>query len=884
MAAIVVASGAAALIFETLWFRLCALMLGNGVWASSLVLAGFMAGLAAGNWLSATRAARWRRPLRVYAALEAGVAISGTVVVLLLPALTRLLVPWLGPALQDPVPRNVFRLLSALLVLAVPAAAMGATLPTLVRALSSQREVFGSLLGRLYAWNTAGAVLGALAGELLLIERLGIRGTAFLSAGLDLLAALGGLGLSRRFAAEPEIEPRARTRGSRGLRFGLSAATCGAALLALEVTWFRYLTLRALSTATTFAVMLAVVLAGIALGGALAGRWCAWRPEAPSYAAAVACVAGVAVVASFAGLGEPTGPYLMSRLPEILVVALRLMLPTSLVSGVLFVLIGALLEAELRAGSRAAGLLTLANTLGAMAGALLAGFVLLPTLGIEGSLIVATCAYAVAGALLVAGPGAASGIRPVAAGVAALGLALWLFPFGRVGRIIRANAAVFGRETELLAVREGRLDTLVYLRNQRWGRIYYDWLLTNGFSMASTNPGNQRYMKMFAYWPLALRPDAKSALLVCFGVGNTAQAFVSVPSLVSLDVVDISPDVLEMGALLYPPGASPLDDPRVRIHVEDGRFFLQITPRRYDVITAEPPPPKNAGVVNLYSREYFALVRERLTEGGIATHWLPVHQLSPADARAIVAGFCSVFPDCTLWSGRGLEFMLAGTRGLSAGPDEQSLGRLWSTPTSAQQLRDIGFDSPELLGMTFLGDAEFLGEFAAAQAPLDDDHPLRLSARPQYFVDASYARILDAAAARARFEASPWVKRLWPEALRERTLESFWIQEIVNRLLGGNTQRLADVSRVLRGTRIESLPLLLLDSSPLEVRLAEDAAARRHPDPAIPYVRGLGALATRDWPRAEALFAEAQQRGAAVSDLGAARAFVAAMAQGRAAP
>jgi len=876
----VVASGAAALVFETLWFRLCALMLGNGVWASSLVLSGFMAGLAAGNWC-ASRASRWRRPLLVYAALETTVAVLGLLVVFLLPALTRLIVPWLGPALEAPLARNGFRLVSAFLIMAGPAAAMGATLPTLVHALGSEREAFGSLLGRLYAWNTAGAVLGALAAELLLIERLGIRGAALVSSGLDLLAALLGLALARRFA--PRDEPAGQSPtvplALRSLRIGLAAATCGAALLALEVIWFRYLALRVLSTTTGFAVMLAVVLSGIALGGGLAGAWCGRRPRAPAYASAVACLAGVALVASFSGLGEPTGRYL-SRLPEILLLSLRLILPTSLVSGALFVLLGSVLQEEVRDEARAAGLLTLANTAGAMAGALLAGFVLLPRLGVEGSLIAAACAYAAAGALVAPHARARPGFWPAAAGVAALALALLLFPRGLVERTIRANAAIFaGPDSRILAVREGRLETLVYLRQERWGQTYYDWLLTNGFSMAGTNPGSQRYMKMFAYWPMALRPDAKSALLICFGVGNTAQAFVSVPSLASLDVVDISPDVLELSSsLLYPPGRSPLDDARTRVHVEDGRFFLQMTRRRFDVITAEPPPPKNPGVASLYSREYFELVRDRLNEGGIATHWLPVYQLSVGDARAIVTGFCSAFPDCSLWSGRGLEFMLAGTRALASGPDEADFGRLWKTPSTTLALRDIGLDSPELLSTTFLGDAEFLRAFAAGQPPLDDEHPLRLSARPQYTIEPLFVAMQDPAAARVRFEQSAWIRRLWPVAVRERTLQTFWIQEIVDRLLTGNPQRLADVKRLLRETRVQSLPLFLLESSPLEVRLAEVAAVRSHPDPMVPYVRGLGALAARDWPRAEALLAEAEKGGASVSDLGAARAFVAEMA------
>lgn len=867
------ASGAAALLFETLWFRLVALVLGSGVWASSVVLAGFMVGLAIGNGVAARYAAGWKRPMRAYAGLELTVAALGLLVVWTIPALTRLVAPLLGGALQDPLALNALRFGVALCLLAAPAAAMGATLPTLVRVLASDAESFGSLLGRLYGWNTAGAVIGALLGELVLIERLGLRGTALVASALDVFAALAGLALARGMAPAPAPLPAQSAPLSRGsLRILFAGALAGGALLALEVVWFRFLALRVLGTALVFAVILAVVLAGIALGGVLAGRWCARDPEAPAMAAPLACLAGAALVASFACFSAPSGRYL-SRLPDIVAPAALLMLPTCVLSGMLFVLIGARLQAELRADARAAGLLTLANTLGAAAGALLAGFLLLPRIGVGGSLLALAVLYAATAALLGAPPGRR---RVTLLAAVPLALAVLLFPRGLVERSARANAQRFaGDGSRLLALREGRLETLVYLRREAWGEPYYDWLLTNGFSMAGTNPGSQRYMKLFAYWPLALQPEAKRALLVCFGVGNTASALVHAPGLESIDVVDLSPDVLEMSALLYPAERHPLRDPRVRVHVEDGRFFLQTTAQRFDLITAEPPPPKNAGVVNLYSREYFALVRQRLNPGGIATHWLPVYQLSAGDARSVVAAFCSVFEDCSLWSGRGLEFMLAGTNGLGSGPSEEAFARLWRAPKSAADLEDVGLESPELLSATFLGDAAFLRELTAGTPLLDDDHPLRLSAQPQYTVDPLFQRLLDAEGARERFAQSGWIRRIWPAGLRERSLGAFWIQAIGNRMFGGQQAgRLADLRRLLQETPFRALPLLLLESSPAELRLAEAAGVRHDPDPLVAYVRGLGALAARDFSRADSLLDEAERRGAPVTDLPAARAFV----------
>ena len=186
-------------------------------------------------------------------------------------------------------------------------------------------------------------------------------------------------------------------------------------------------------------------------------------------------------------------------------------------------------------------------------------------------------------------------------------------------------------------------------------------------------------MSLFVHWPLALKPDVSSALLISYGIGITAKTLTNFPELESIEVVDISRDILELSrdVAMFREG-HPLDDPRVRVHVEDGRFFLQTVDRSVDLITGEPPPPKSAGIVNLYSREYFHLLRARLAPGGLATYWLPIYQMQPDEGRAIVRAFCDAFPDCTLWTGRGFEWMLAGSRDYSGPASAEGLARLWA--------------------------------------------------------------------------------------------------------------------------------------------------------------------------------------------------------------
>lgn len=861
------ASGAAALLFETLWFRQAGLMLGNSVWATSLVTSSFMAGLALGNALAFALGGRLRRPVLAYAALEATVGIAGLGLVLLLPLLPPLLAASFTPLLDHPALLNTLRFSIAFVLLLLPATAMGATLPVLARALSARDPRFARVLGSLYGWNTLGAVAGALAGEAWLVAALGLRGTGVCAAALDGAAALAALALSARFrgvGASVEALDAMPGWAAAERRLLAAAALAGAILLSLEVVWFRLLLLFVFGTSLSFAVMLAVVLLGIGLGGLLAGLLLragsdAWRPLP-----ALALAAGAATAWTYAALPEMLarfeGRFIFAP-RDVLALALPLMLPSSLLSGALFTLMGTALKTGRRSASRAVGALTFANTVGAMAGSLLTGFLLLPGIGLERALFALASCYGIVALLatrlepLTARTGRRA---PIALGVAAaaFGGVLSLFPWGLMrNHFLRLAVAPFlGPGVRVQAQREGLTETITYLVRELWDQPVEHRLLTNGISMSSSQFAAARYMRLFVHWPVAVHPDPKRALLVCYGVGLTAKALTQTRALQSIDVVDTSRDILELGRLAFPePGTFPLDDRRVQVHVEDGRFFLLTTEKTFDLITAEPPPPKHAGIASLYSREYFELVRKRLAHGGITTYWLPVYQLEADDAKAILRGFCDVFEDCSLWTGKGLEWMLVGTRE-ARGTNQEEFERQWHDPVVAAELRKLGFDNPELLGATFLADAPRLRQLVAASPPLDDDHPLRIAPRFPLVADPLYWRLLDVEEARRCFESSPLIRRLWPEALRERTLAAFHLQRAINRITtlgqGAAPVSLPELADLLTTTSLRIPILVALGASEPDVEAARQAHARGVRDPFVDELLAVDALAGRDFGRA----------------------------------
>ena len=246
-----------------------------------------------------------------------------------------------------------------------------------------------------------------------------------------------------------------------------------------------------------------------------------------------------------------------------------------------------------------------------------------------------------------------------------------------------------------VARRIGPVETAIYYRHDRLGEPFAYRLVTNGFSMASTDPVTHRYAKLTVHLPVAIHPGMERALLIGYGVGSSAKAITETKEFSDIDIVDISRETLELAALVYPEEAEhPLRDPRVNVHIEDGRFFLKGTTRRYDLITSEPPPPKNAGMINIYSQEYFQLTYDRLAEGGIMTHWLPVYQMDEEEAKSIARAFANVYADVTLWEGGGLNWMLMGTRGCPGPGSAERFARQCSSADLATDLLDIGLEKP----------------------------------------------------------------------------------------------------------------------------------------------------------------------------------------------
>jgi spermidine synthase len=445
---------------------------------------------------------------------------------------------------------------------------------------------------------------------------------------------------------------------------------------------------------------------------------------------------------------------------------------------------------------------------------------------------------------------------PTALGLSVLFVAIVaLFPFHRDEMHFANARKLFESEEQHLVKKiEGTTGTWQLLRRDLFGQPYYYRLMTDGFSMSATNPRNQRYMRLFAYLPSALHPKPEDALLIAFGCGVTADALAHDVDLNHIDIVDISKEAFALADDYRGAGYSnSLRDPRVNAIVQDGRFFLQASPQRYDIITGEPPPPKVLGSVNLYTEQFFSLMSDRLRDGGIATFWLPIYQLNVNEAKAILRAFHDAFPNCVIWSSSDEEWIMMGIKGAPHKIGSEQIRKFWRFGSTRDDLGRIGVEVPEQLAALFVMDGDEIDRIANGTKPLTDFYPKRLGevTADDKAIHQFTGGYMQATSAAERFRSSRLIQQIWPETIAARLEPFFAIREMRYRAGLSETNWLAELDIHLRGSRLREPVLEALDTNSFRVALAKKVADNLQPPPLelLPDLAA-DALARRDYHEA----------------------------------
>jgi spermidine synthase len=773
-------SGAAALLYEVAWLRLLALHLGHTVAAVSTVLTAFMGGLAAGA-LVAGRRSETLTPtmaLRACAFLEILIAVSAVVVPVVIAAAHPLLAAtyadgagaWFGPT----------RVAIAFAAVAVPTLAMGATFPFAVRASSGRTEhrPLRSSAGAVYAANTIGAAVGAAVTGFVLLPALGLRGTTLVGVGINLIVAAGFWMLARRapapgapalsapaLKAPDALAPSAPNAPSAPGALVLTAiGASGFIGLAYEVAWTRVLAMVVGPTSYAFSGMLVTFIAGIGLG-AVAGEMLARRMARPVVALAMMFLVGAAgagVALMFIGRGplligewvaRPDASFGWIVGAEIALAA-ALMLPITLALGAAFPL-----ALAATAGSRdaaAASHVYVANTLGAIAGSLAGGWLLVPALGLRATIVSIAIAGAAVGALLAlsSGPLRRSALS-IAAGAAACAALVFSAPVWdpellsggayKYAPYLRGDLQTGLSAGTLLYYREGAAGTVSVRKTAASVALAIDG------KVDASNDADMLTQRLLAHLPLLLHPAPRNVAIVGLGSGVTAGSALA-HDVARVDVLEISPQVVDASSHFAADNRNALDDGRLQLIVGDGRSHLAFSRQTYDVIISEPSNPWMAGVASLFTREFFEAARERLSPQGLLCQWTHTYDISASDLRSITHTFSSVFPDGTMWLvGEGDLLLIAGPSGVT--PDADRIVRAMARAEVRQDLAEVGVRSPFGVLSLFAGNGEDLRAYGAGSAiQTDDGLALEFSAPRAIFGRSSdeNARELRERAGRAR--------------------------------------------------------------------------------------------------------------------------------------
>jgi spermidine synthase len=745
-------SGLAALIYETAWTREFSFVFGTSELAVVTVLAAYMAGLAAGAAIAGRYAARLTRPVLAYGLLELGIALAALAVPLAIAVARWLYVALFGgqEALPDAggLATSLFYLACSFVILLVPTALMGATLPLLARYAVREDSQIGSRIGTLYAVNTAGAVAGVLLAAFALLPQFGLRATIGFAAGVNALVFLAAFALARAAApvapAEAPAAPgRAALAGGRARWVLPAIAASGFASFTYEVLWVRLIGHVVGSGTQAFATMLASFLAGIAIGAAIASRLAAnARRSAFGFGVAqlgiAACSTGAfAAVKRMPDLADWLEWGMKSAAWADIAVCMITLFPAALCIGATFPFAVRVLARSGDDAGPASARVYSANTAGSIAGSVAAGFVLVPELGFAGTLVACVAinlALAALGALLV--PPWRRGLTAVAlAGAVALAIVPPKTPWAVLRATSMGTLRAWGKIAYLGV---GRSST-VLLTDQRTSY----GLRTNGLPEAGV-PLTEGSFKRggVTHWltglPVLARPEARSLLLVGFGGG---MALETVPESVErIDVVELEPEVIAANRLVAKQRwRDPLSDPRVHVHLNDARNALLLARASFDAIVSQPSHPWAGGAAHLYTREFFELVSSRLSPDGVFVQWIGLPFVDDELFRSLLATLCDVFPHVRAYSPPpdGSVLFLA-----SNAPFDMEATTARAIAAAPERFAEVGARAPEVVAASLLLDEQAVREVSRG-APLNRDGHNRLASRANKLADHSLRATID---------------------------------------------------------------------------------------------------------------------------------------------
>jgi len=657
-------SGMSGLIYEIVWVRIFSLVFGNTNYAVTTVLSGFFSGIAFGSLVFGKHAEKIHRPLRTYGILEIGIGIFALTVPFLIKIVDGFYSSIFLAFGERKIFFIIFRFILSFLILFPPTFLMGATFPVLIKFTSILKEHFGKSVSILYASNTFGGVTGCFISSFFLIQHLGIYNTVYIGVIINLLVGFITLALSIKSKEHEKIalsyKEKITSIGKEWNQnnkyitiFLLVAFATGLLSISFQVVWSRLLVYILSSSIYSFSIMLTTFLLGIALGSFIANWIIAKRKELIGISGILLILAGIygmltiplmvflakydSVILQFFAVSS----WSVYNICRFLQSAIVLFIPT-LTMGIIFPMIASIYQKYNKSGSRVIGNIYFFNTVGAILGSIIAGFILIPILGCKWSIILLAVTYIFIGIIVVS----FSAVNQIEKFI--------VFLIALMGLILLSPSLKGNPFIPLLNIREGG-SKITYIKEGTTCTVTvhqypsYKVLNVNRVNVAGTSFVLRTTQKLQAFLPLFIRKDPKIVCQIGFGSGETSSIVIRYETVERLDVVDISPEVFASASQFKDINHGLYDSPKIRKIVMDGKNYIHLTDQTYDLIMNDSIHPVECGNASLYTKEYFEDCKKRLKDGGIMSSWFPLFALDKKDFISLIATFNKVFPGCTLW-------------------------------------------------------------------------------------------------------------------------------------------------------------------------------------------------------------------------------------------
>ena len=740
-------SGITALTYEIVWTRMLTLVFGHTVFSVSVVLAAFMAGLGFGSYLfghaidklSANSTDSSSTALLVYGWIEILIFVSGGLLSLIFANFAEVYSLFHSFLPESPALQNFLRVVFSFTLMLIPTTFMGATLPLISKYCVTDDKRIRKQVSLLYALNTLGAAFGCLITGFFLMGAFGVLQTVLMAATGNLIIGISALSIYKenggivKFSLPKIRLPRMGWSPEQKFWMGISFI-CGFTALAYEVLWTRLLVFSIASTVYSFSMMLTVFLLGIFLGSLLLIPFSSKIKNSHTILMVLQGGIGIYVIGSIYGiesiLSPPWNAYNLGNPAMAFWNYFRdsaaLMLVPTLLLGMCFPLLIQLIANKHENIGQATGQIYAANTMGAIFGSLFSGFLFLPHFGSQASLaLLATINLFIMVLLFRTSDYLTLTIRKA---MTMVFVALILFinmsiPNDLFNSFFMRDSAGKRNINKLIYFEEGLSDTVAVFKDE-YGLLdpSAKRLITNGISMSASNMIATRYMKLFAHVPILLVDKPDDVLVVCFGTGQTTGAAGIHPRVKTVDSLELSSSVINAGKMFADQNHDVLSNPKVNFVIQDGRNHLLTTHKFYDVITSEPPPPRTAFTVNLYTKEYYELQKRKLKPGGISAQWIPLHSQGEEEVAMHFKTFQSVFPYTMGWLSVANEILIIG----SDQPikiDFNKLNERLQEPEIKKALKDI--EIPDIF--SFLSNIWLLNEqvvkLGEGYPLITDNHP-----------------------------------------------------------------------------------------------------------------------------------------------------------------